>query len=61
MSEVILYARINDPRLSLGDEFILFEADALPPFKIGYFNPHGWLAYYIDGIFCLFFLQNGLI
>jgi hypothetical protein len=45
------YARINDPRLKLGDEFILFKADALlPPFKIGYFNPHGWLAYWLDGV-----------
>lgn len=44
------YARINDPRLSLSDEFILFKADALPPFKIGYFNPYGWLAYWVDGI-----------
>jgi hypothetical protein len=25
----------------------------LPPFKIGYFNSHGWLAYWIDGVlFC---------
>ncbi|NTU56172.1 MAG: hypothetical protein HGA79_07975 [Anaerolineales bacterium] len=44
------YARINDPRLILRDDFILFRADALPPFKIGYFNPHGWLAYHVDGI-----------
>ena len=45
------YAPINDPRLKLGDEFILFRADALlPPFKIGYFNPHGWLAYWLDGV-----------
>jgi len=44
------YAHINDPRLSLRDDFILFHADALPPFKIGYFNPHGWLAYWLDGI-----------
>ncbi len=44
------YARIHDPRLRLGDEFILFKADALPPFKIGYFNPHGWLAYWVDGV-----------
>jgi len=45
------YARINDPRLKLGDEFVLFKADAsLPPFKIGYFNPHGWLAYWLDGV-----------
>jgi hypothetical protein len=45
------YARIHDPRLQLDDSHILFKADALlPPFKIGYFNPHGWLAYWIDGI-----------
>jgi hypothetical protein len=44
------YTRINDPRLKLDDRFVLFQADALlPPFKIGYFNPHGWLAYWIDG------------
>jgi hypothetical protein len=45
------YARINDPRLKFGDEFILFKADALlPPFKIGYFNSHGWMAYWLDGV-----------
>jgi hypothetical protein len=45
------YARINDPRLKLDDEFILFKANALlPPFKIGYFNPQGWLAYWLDGV-----------
>ncbi len=45
------YTRINDPRLKLGDQFTLFQADALlPPFKMGYFNPHGWIAYWVDGI-----------
>lgn len=45
------YTRINDPRLKLDDKFILFKADALlPPFKIGYFNSHGWLAYWLDGV-----------
>jgi len=45
------YARLNDPRVQWDDEFILFKADALlPPFKIGYFNPHGWLAYWLDGV-----------
>jgi len=44
------YSRIADPRLSLRDDFILFKADALPPFKIGYFNPQGWLAYWLDGV-----------
>ena len=45
------YAHINDPRLKLGDDFILFKADALlPPFKIGYFSSHGWMAYWLDGV-----------
>ena len=44
------YTRINDPRLSLRDDYVIFKADALPPFKMGYFNPHGWLAYWLDGI-----------
>jgi hypothetical protein len=45
------YARINDPRLKLDDRFILFKADALlPPFKIGYFNSFGWIAYWVDDV-----------
>jgi hypothetical protein len=45
------YARIHDPRLKFEDSFILFKADALlPPFKIGYFNPQGWIAYWLDGV-----------
>ena len=45
------YARLNDKRLNLRDEFSLFHAEsALPPFKMGYFNSHGWLAYFIDGV-----------
>ena len=45
------YTRMHDPRVRWGDEFILFKADALlPPFKIGYFNPHGWMAYWMDGM-----------
>jgi hypothetical protein len=42
---------MNDPRVRWDDEFIMFKADSLlPPFKIGYFNPHGWMAYYMDGV-----------
>lgn len=44
------YASVNDPRLKLGDEYILFKADSLPPFKLGYFNPHGWMAYWMDDV-----------
>jgi hypothetical protein len=45
------YTRINDPRVRWDDKFVLFTADALlPPFKIGYFNPLGWMAYWMDTI-----------
>lgn len=37
------YASIN-PRLKLDDEFVLFNAEAASPFKMGYFNPHAWMA-----------------
>jgi hypothetical protein len=45
------YTRINDPRLILRDDFILIRAvPDLPPVKLGYRNPRGWLAYWLDGI-----------
>jgi hypothetical protein len=44
------YTRLHDPRLVLRDDFILVHATPdLPPVKIGYYNPHGWLAYWVDG------------
>lgn len=44
------YASINDPRLRMYDDGILFKGEAQPPFKMGYFNPHGWMAYWMDNI-----------
>jgi hypothetical protein len=51
------YTKINDHRLVLRDDFILVRAEqmskadpAFPPIKFGYFNPHGWIAYWLDGI-----------
>jgi hypothetical protein len=45
------YTRINDTRLKLDDRFVLFTAEAvLPPFKMGYFNSFGWMAYWVDGV-----------
>jgi hypothetical protein len=44
------YSHIKDPRLDLGDAYVLFKAEALPPFKMGYLNPHGWMAYWMDGV-----------
>ena len=40
------YARIKDPRLRLGDEFILFK-EMCPPaaVQVWYFNTRGWMAY----------------
>ena len=46
------YAGVNDPRLTLRDDFVLVRADSkLPPFKFGYFNRHGWMGYWLDSIF----------
>jgi len=45
------YSSINDPRLKLRDDFILIHASAsMPALKIGYYNTHGWLAYWVDGV-----------
>jgi hypothetical protein len=44
------YTDLQDPRLSLRDEYSLFKAEPAPAFKIGYFNLHGWLGYWIDGV-----------
>jgi hypothetical protein len=45
------YTRINDPRLVLRDDFILIRAaGSRPPVKIGYYNTHGWMAYWLDGV-----------
>ncbi len=44
------YTNLSDPRLTLKDEYTFFRAESAPAFKIGYFNPHGWLGYWIDGV-----------
>ncbi len=45
------YTHINDPRLVLRDDFILIHSVPSPsPFKIGYYNPHRWMAYWLNGI-----------
>ena len=45
------YTRVHDPRWHWDDDFILIKASAgSSPFKIGYFNRHGWLAYWIDDV-----------
>jgi len=45
------YTRIDDPRLNLRDDFLLIYAKPdLPPIKLGYFNPQGWLGYWLDDV-----------
>lgn len=46
------YSRWDDARLKLGDEFIKVKSTTNnQPFKIGYFNPHGWLGYIFEDVF----------
>jgi hypothetical protein len=48
------YTRWDDPRLQLGDEYIIVKSDSIQqPFKFGYFNPHGWLGYVYDDVLFL--------
>jgi hypothetical protein len=43
------YTHINDPRLVLRDDYILIHAVPNPsPFKIGYYNHHGWMTYWLN-------------
>ena len=45
------YSKINDPRLRFEDGFIFLCAKPNQPlFKIGVFNPRGWLAYWNQGV-----------
>jgi hypothetical protein len=45
------YASFKDPRLVLDDRYVLFKANALlPAFKMGSFSPHGWMAYWVNGV-----------
>lgn len=50
------YTKVNDPRLVLRDDCVLIKATPmsgpspdLPPVKMGYFNPQGWMAYWLEG------------
>lgn len=44
------YTDISDQHLTLGNDLILLHADVQMPFKIGFPNPRGWLAYCLDGV-----------
>lgn len=42
------YADIKSPHVSWGNDLILVRAEMDSPFKIGFPNPRGWLAYWKD-------------
>lgn len=45
------YTQLHDPRLMLRDDFLLVHATpSLPAIKFGYFNPYGWMAYWLAGV-----------
>jgi hypothetical protein len=43
------YTSLRNPNVSWGDNFILVRAEMQAAFKIGFPNPRGWLAYWLDG------------
>lgn len=46
------YTDVKDPCFKWGNNNILLEAKVDSPIKIGFPNPRGWMAYWLDG--CLF-------
>ena len=44
------YTNMSDPRVQWGRNFILIHANMDSPFKVGFPNPRGWLAYWINGV-----------
>ncbi len=44
------YTDLASPYLTLGRSFLLLNANMKTPFKIGFPNPRGWLAYWRQGI-----------
>lgn len=44
------YTDIANPHVTWGNQFILVRAEMQTSFKVGFPNPRGWLAYWIDGI-----------
>jgi hypothetical protein len=44
------YSKLEDPRLILRDDYLIARPTPdLPPFKFGYFNPAGWMGYWLGG------------
>jgi hypothetical protein len=45
------YTDLSIPQVSWGKRYILIRAEMDSPFKVGFPNPRGWLAYWVDGTF----------
>jgi hypothetical protein len=43
------YTDLANPQVSWGNRYILVRAEMASPFKVGFPNPRGWLAYWLDG------------
>jgi hypothetical protein len=43
------YTDLASLQVSWGNRYILVRAEMQGPFKVGFPNPHGWLAYWLDG------------
>jgi len=43
------YTDLDSPQVCWGNRYILVRAEMASPFKIGFPNPRGWLAYWLDG------------
>ena len=43
------YTKVNEACVQWGDRYILLHAELKNPFKVGFPNPSGWLAYWLDG------------
>ena len=43
------YTKLTDGRVALGDRMTLIHTRPAPATKVGYFNAHGWIGYWLDG------------
>lgn len=44
------YTDPSDPHVTWGKAYVMVEADVAAPFKVGFPNPRGWLAYWWNGM-----------
>ncbi len=44
------YTDMANPNVQWGNNYVLVDAELKSPFKVGFPNPRGWLAYWWDGL-----------